>query len=566
MSAAARPPALAPHGTIWIPSQKGETCGSDLLFTILEESDVLGNCYFKHLFETSEAGIYSNDYLRGEIVRLESERRLTGQDKARLAFYYYLVRSINRYEQLRALAPPGRVPLMRAKSNSEKLGDKATRLISKAKAGTGAYCEDIRFLARVIVQNNEIGFLPKALNGKITILDTPGSIDSSKIFAIIFLLTFPTHGHFVGFFKKNGRWYFSDDNVGVLHLVEDDDFVPTLIKHYNAIGSNSIGFYPSSRYSDRGLEYRIILANTSKSKIGINPAGSFYEYLGGVPYKTTPEGSYSVVEHSMFFNLDRMSFDDAHDLCADHDPFPGLAAAAAGGYAGDAGVVSAGYPAPAAAAGGATAVAPGAYVARGAFEPRSVREARLAAEAAAAAAGTPAAFFAALRKRKEELEWARAHGANFSRVVPVSSPSGFGPFSSAEVLAAKAAAAAAPAAAAVPIPSIFRPAAPRIDFKGFSDHNILEEIYEGKKTVDQLRTAIGITPFRLAQLIGVIEGKIPMYFDSLGMLRHLYEKTTYQLYNSHGNPLSGGSRIKKRRNNKTQRMGYRNRKSKTRRN
>lgn len=223
--------ALAPHPMF---SQRGFTCGPDVLFTVLFESDAL-RTYFAPFLERSPA------------------RLLASKDQLKRA----LGLAIQRYMKMIS-APPKSPYLLRTESTNTGEGREVLDIFSECGP------EDIGmrpgYLKKVI---REIflddAFMAFDSKHPIRVLSLPDArlkhsiVDKDRVFALIFELDYyppvprkeynsnseneerrrgginlsrkTSGGHIVAFFKRGGVWYFADNEVGWLHAIKDGAFV-----------------------------------------------------------------------------------------------------------------------------------------------------------------------------------------------------------------------------------------------------------------------------------------------------------------------------------------------------
>ena len=303
MSAATAAPVAAVAAAAPIPmfSQRGFTCGPDSLFTVLFESDTL-RPFFEPLLARSPARLLASK---------EELKRALGL-------------AIQRYQKM-SVAPRTGPPLLRSESTNAGEAKAVLNIVSECGPDNiGMRPGILKKVIHEILPNDALDVLgSKHLIQVASLPDVavkPAAIKDDTVFALIFELDFfkpipapmnreneyenfmrrygaavnlsrkTTTGHIVAFFKRDGAWYFADNEVGWLHKMTDQSFVPDhlLPAIKDAMGSTApfsplvLAVPPADADPDRThLRYTLIAGDAHYT--GTDTAGEFdteYGYLG----------------------------------------------------------------------------------------------------------------------------------------------------------------------------------------------------------------------------------------------------------------------------------------------
>ena len=214
-------------------SQRGFTCGPDILFTVLFESDVL-RPYFKPFLDRSPAAL------------------LASKDQLKRA----LGLAVKRYMKM-TTAPSLRPSLLRTTSTNAGEGKEVLNILSECGPDNiGMRPGILKKLVREVFTDDALNAFDFKQPVRVGSLPDdaikPSAIKAETIFALIFELDFfkgipveadnnnwyerrygginltrkTSSGHIVAFLKRGGEWYFADNEVGWLHKMKDQRFVP----------------------------------------------------------------------------------------------------------------------------------------------------------------------------------------------------------------------------------------------------------------------------------------------------------------------------------------------------
>jgi hypothetical protein len=208
------------HGKSFTFSQRGNTCGSDTLFTILLQADGL-----KTLFDVDKKYVPKN----------EDERKSLSYLPPRLLTLYW---ATERYKQMKELEASEELknkgPRRRYSINEamkEKLGYSRAEQI---RTSIGTCTKQGITTSEAFKEATEI---IKSMNAPVGVYygyESLVSVNRDNIKAIYVTGTLVDEtklGHVIAFLKKDNIWWISDNEVGYLHKIKNNTFIDTLITY-----------------------------------------------------------------------------------------------------------------------------------------------------------------------------------------------------------------------------------------------------------------------------------------------------------------------------------------------
>lgn len=232
-------------------SQRGHTCGPDALFTVLFDASAL-RAYFGPLLERPPA------------------RLLRSKDQLRRA----LGLAIQRYQKMRS-APRVGPALVRVASTNAGEAKEVLNIVSECGPDNiGMRPGILKKVVHEIIMDDAFDVFEGRLPFRVASLPDssirPPAIKTDDVVALIFELDWykpvpiensddnnnrygrwgrggarlnasrkTTAGHIVAFVKRGGAWYFADNEVGWLHKMRDQSFIPDHV--IKAIKENMVG-------------------------------------------------------------------------------------------------------------------------------------------------------------------------------------------------------------------------------------------------------------------------------------------------------------------------------------
>ena len=206
----------------YIFSQRGDTCATDLAYTIIFEADPIRTYML--------AGDYLNVHGAYDVSRA-------------------LRAAKSRYQRMQLLSKTAR-PTLRtrersenANNNGEKLGIEMKTCTSSLLSGTSF--NDIYRTFTSVLKRDRFKLLPANLRIDVhTQDDAPQPFEN--VFAMIFYIECKEKeeelSHAVGMLKQGGEWFFADNEIGLLHPIANKIFVEqlfnTTIADANAVSFN----------------------------------------------------------------------------------------------------------------------------------------------------------------------------------------------------------------------------------------------------------------------------------------------------------------------------------------
>jgi hypothetical protein len=209
-------------------SQRGSTCASDALFTMLFENDVFGPLLRSTNFDSM---IKPSDKVLGKYLQA---LKLAKQRYVRM---FADPRRFTNTSSSSGYALPGR---RRALSINNDIGNSVMQsLLLEDTCVSGLSTAETReFIKKILVENVlSMPGMPKLFLKKEFEMDEDSIDFDNLIFIDIGTKAFKegySSGHATGILQKAGRWYFIDNEIGFLHEFQDIDwlkrvFIPRLI-------------------------------------------------------------------------------------------------------------------------------------------------------------------------------------------------------------------------------------------------------------------------------------------------------------------------------------------------
>jgi hypothetical protein len=290
-------------------SQKGYTCGQDVLFTILFESKEfqplleydwerfssnsvkLTTVPKKPVVEYLKSAAFPNEYknlYNDKYVGSSIDQYVSALKSAKLR--YSRMPSVNK-----SMLNAYKGPLRRSKSVQNLEWETPYKMLNTSCKPTltgGLRIADISiFLEKLLVENifglNGFGHTHYDVQLYEPTNLPPPNITNACAFILLIRPFEAKNGHFIGFYENDGYWYLVDNETGFIHKILDTEwfntvFIPRMLRTMKDTkeeekldnGTEKVFLLPDERFKDAMLNYQFFTPG-ERSYPNLMPMGSF---------------------------------------------------------------------------------------------------------------------------------------------------------------------------------------------------------------------------------------------------------------------------------------------------